>query len=268
MQVLKYLDMSAWQTEVDYTIASKDLDGVILRAGFGKGTADQMFAKHYEGFRKAGIPIGVYWFSYAKTVEEAKNEAFYCVAAIHGLEIELPVIYDFEYASVENAKKAGVKVDKTLATAMADAFLSPIEANGYYAMLYTSPDFKRNYCADSLNRYDLWLANYVKNPDVTKPPQTCGMWQHGSGYWQGVKGEVDQDAVYKDYQSIIRNAGLNHLNDKPVDRAIEWACNSGLLLKNEVEVTATKGDIARMLYECYFRSQPEDSQRGSGLLGG
>ena len=270
--VRKFLDMSTWQKSVDYATAASGLDGVILRAGYGKGTEDILFKKHYDGFHNLGIPIGVYWFSYAKSVEESKSEAQYCVSAIHGLTIELPVVYDFEYASVRNANTTGIKIDKPLATAMAEAFLSIIEQNGYYAMLYTSPDFKRNYFDDSLNKYDLWLANYVKNPDPNKPPCECGIWQHGSGKWNGVEGDVDLNFAYKDYPSIIRKAGLNHLEGThPITHdqlVMNWAYENNYIVKDEIDAPATKGDIVRLLYEYHMRSTGEDSRTRSGVLGG
>lgn len=267
---LNYLDLSYCQTSVDYKKAAKKLSGVILRAGYGKGTPDNMFKKHYEGFSGIGVPIGVYWFSYAKTVEEARNEAEYCLKAIKGLKIELPVCYDFEYASVTNAKNAGVKVTKELASVMAEAFLSTIEKHGYYAMLYTSPDFKKTYYDDYLNKYDLWLANYVSNP--VKPPMTCGIWQYGAGSWVGVAGEVDLNFAYKDYKTIIDKANLNHLHDpEPITHdqlALNWAYENDFLTKDELDVPATKGDIARMLYEYHMITTPEDTKTRSGALGG
>lgn len=270
MKILHYLDMSVWQRSIDYNEAAKNLSGVILRAGYGKGTEDAMFKRHYEGFTKAGVPVGVYWFSYAKTVEEARNEAEYCLNAIKGLKIELPVCYDFEYASVENAKSYGVKVTKELASVMAEAFLSTIEKNGYYAMIYTSPDFKKTYYDDYLNKYDLWLANYVSNP--VNPPMPCGIWQYGSGSWTGVSGKVDLNFAYKDYKTIIDKANLNHLHDpEPITHdklALNWAYENDFLTKDEVDVPATKGDIARMLYEYHMTTTPEDPKKRSGALGG
>ena len=150
---------------------------------------------------------------------------------------------------------------------MAEAFLSTIEKAGYYAMLYTSPNFKQTYFDDSLKKYDLWLANYFTNPDLSKPPQSCGIWQYNKIAWDGVAGEVDGNVAYHDYEAVIKKAGLNHLND-PKDPAIDWATGCGLLLKDEIDVAATKGDIARMLYEYHFQSTEEDPRSLSGLLGG
>lgn len=262
---MKLLDISVWQTDVDYAAAAKDLDGVILRAGYGKGNEDQSFIKHYSNFSKYNVPIGVYWFSYATTVEEARNEAIYCVAAIHNLKIELPVCYDFEDDSVKYAKTKGIKVTKQLATRMAEAFLTTIEENGYYAMLYSNPNFLKNYY-DDLSRYDLWLAHYFNEPDLANPPRKCGIWQYGTSEWPGFNNPVDINEAYKDYPKIIREAGLNHLPKYTYPIGITWALKHELLTKEEIDTPVTKGDVAQMIYAYHGRFGEEDAVQRSGLL--
>lgn len=266
---MNFLDLSMYQMNVDYEKASKNLDGVIIRAGFGKGNEDNLFQQHYNGFLKHGVPIGVYWFSYAKTPEEAANEAQYCVSLIHNKFISLPVCYDLEDKSVENAKAFGIKVNKTLATNMAEAFLSTVEKNGYYAMLYANPNFIRNYYADSLlQKYDLWLAHYVKYPEFGKPSRECGIWQYGTGEWYGISGPVDLDFAYKDYPKIIREAGLNHLpSAEPIYLELwkSWAVSNGLVKLEDCDKSATIGDLAKMLYSYHMIYTPADDSFG-GLV--
>ena len=262
---MKYIDISGWQKNVNYEAASKDLAGVILRAGYGKGNDDVMFQTHYKGFSAYDVPIGVYWFSYATNIEEAANEAQYCISAIHGKKIELPVCFDFEDDSINYARNKGIKINKQLATKIAESFLSTIEANGYYAMLYSNPNFLKNYYGD-LSRYDLWLANYVYNPDVTKPPRSCGIWQYGTGVHPGFSGEVDMDEAYKDYPAIIRKAGLNHL-PPPTPEYLKWAISCGLLSNDDINTAATKSDVAKMLYDYHFTfGLGDDGKSLSGLL--
>ena len=55
--------------------------------------------------------------------------------------INYPVFYDFEYDSVRYAKKQGVSINKTKATAFAYAFLKEINKGGYIPGLYTNIDF-------------------------------------------------------------------------------------------------------------------------------
>ena len=263
---MKYVDISSYQTGVNYAKAAEGLDGVILRAGYGKGHEDGMFQTHYNGFLNQGVPIGVYWFSYATNAEEANAEALYCVSAIRDKKIELPVCFDFEDDSIEYARRMGIKINKPVATKIAESFLSTIEANGYYAMLYANPNFLKNYYGD-LSRYDLWLAHWFTNPDLSKPPQTCGIWQYGTKQWAGFAHEIDADEAYKDYPSIIRKANLNHL-PPPEPDWVKWAVNNNLVTRDELDKSATFGDVAEILYKYHYTFSDEDHKSFSGLLEG
>ena len=61
----------------------------------------------------------------------------------------------------------------------------------------------------------------VNQPTFNKP---YGMWQYTwNAQINGITGRVDENISYKDYPTIIRNAGLNHLElepEPPVSKAI------------------------------------------------
>ena len=118
-------------------------------------------------------------------------------------------------------KKNGVTLTKSIATRHAEVFLAAIEKAGYYAGLYANPDYLgRFFDASLLQKYDLWLAHYMDNPDLSSPSRSCGIWQHSStGSVSGISGHVDLDVAYKDYPAIIRAAGKNRL--APLDGWVE-----------------------------------------------
>lgn len=209
-----YIDISFYQATPDFELLKKQVDGIIIREGYGKGNIDKQFARNISECNRLGIPCGVYHFSYAYTPEMAKKEAEYCLEAIRPYRVELPVCFDFEYDSVSNAKKNGVTVTAALANQIVAAFCDTIEAAGYYCMNYANPDFLNKYFTDTA-KYDLWLAQWPNKVDVTKPPRKCGIWQWGGREYDGITtGKVDSNEAYKDYKTIIANAGLNHLEDK------------------------------------------------------
>ena len=72
---MKGIDVSKWQGNINWPLVKADF--AILRAGFGKETSqkDPMFETYYAGAKAANIPVGAYWYSYAKSVAEAKQEA-------------------------------------------------------------------------------------------------------------------------------------------------------------------------------------------------
>ena len=249
---LKYIDISKYQGSVDFEALREHVDGVIIKAGSGQGELDAQFKRNISECNRLGIPCGVYWFSYAYTEEMARKEAEYCLAAIKPYRVELPVCFDFEYHSVENAQKNGVGVGKTLATAMCHAFCGTIEAAGYYAMNYTNKDYLNRYFDETTLRYDLWFAYPVDNPDPNKPPRQCGIWQYSwKGRLPGINADVDMDWAYKDYPTIIKAAGLNNLTkaDEPWwAEAQRWAVKNGIADGERPEAPATRAEVWAMLH--------------------
>lgn len=73
----------------------------MIRIGFGhnsknKIVMDNQYKKNIVNAKKAGIPVGVYFFSYAKSVEEAREQAKYIVDVLDGETLELPIAFDWE----------------------------------------------------------------------------------------------------------------------------------------------------------------------------
>lgn len=250
--VKKYIDISKWQGDVDFAKVKGDVDGIIIRAGYGQNNIDAKFERNIKECNKHGIPCGVYWFSYAYTEEMAKKEAEYCLAAIKPYKVELPVCFDFEYDSVDKAKaNYGVTIDKTLATKLVHAFCGTIEAAGYYAMNYTNKDYLNRYFDDSTLKYDLWIAAWPTKPDPKNPPRECGIWQYTSkGSVSGINGNVDMNYAYKDYPAIIKKAGLNKLDKKDEPwyaEAQAWAKENGIADGERPTEPATRAEVWTML---------------------
>lgn len=208
---MKYIDISAWQGKPDFEKVKNQVDGVILRAGYGRNNVDDQFVRNISECNRLGIPCGVYWFSYAYTPSMALFEALACLNIIKDYRVELPVAFDWEYDSEKVAKNNGVTVTDTLTNSIAHNFCDEIEKAGYYAMLYTNPDMLKRYF-NKCDNYDLWLAQYPAKVDLSKPPMKCGIWQYScTGVIDGIVGNVDLDNSYTDYKQIIAQAHLNNL---------------------------------------------------------
>ena len=212
-KVIRGIDVSEHQGEIDWPQAENEIGFAMIRAGYGQNNIDRQFVRNITECNRLGIPCGVYWFSYARTEDMARKEAAHCLAAVRPYKLQFPVAFDFEYDSVNNAAKNGVKVDRALATALCHAFCGAVEAAGYYALNYTNTDFLQNlFDETTTQKYDLWHAAWPENPDPDKPPGDCGIWQYSSrGKIAGVGGRVDLDAAYRDYPALIAAAGLNNL---------------------------------------------------------
>ena len=175
----KGIDVSKWNGTIDWKKVKADgIDYVIIRGGFGNATVDPQFESYIQGASDAGLKIGVYWFSYATSVTKAIEEAAKCLETIapYRDKITYPVFYDFEYDSVDYAKKLGITITKDLSSKMADEFLTAIKNAGYITGIYTNKDFGDKYFyEDMLFANNLWIAQYSSACTYNRPYM---MWQY------------------------------------------------------------------------------------------
>lgn len=183
------IDVSYCQTKVDYTkVKNSGIDAVIIRAGFGKETyqKDSEFETHYRNAKKAGLAVGVYWYSYAYSVAEAKQEAKVCLACIKGKTLELPVYYDLE-------ESGQTRLGMSVLTNIAIAFCDAIKSGGYRAGVYSNLNWLNNYLdyEKLRNKYSIWLAQWSSFPS-----KACDIWQNAdNGRINGINGNVDTDVI-------------------------------------------------------------------------
>lgn len=159
--VLLGLDISKWNGEIDWkAVKDKNISFVIIRAGYGN-TVDYRFEQNIKGAIDNDMLIGVYWFSYSYTNQGAHLEAKKCYNTIkkYKKHIVLPVFWDFEYDSVNYAKKHGHSISKERASNMADTFCTTIKGYGMETGIYTNLDYsKRYFTKEVLSKYHTWIA--------------------------------------------------------------------------------------------------------------
>ena len=195
--MLKGIDVSEHQGAINWSqIKAFGVQFAMIRGGYGRNNVDKYFHANAKGATAAGIPIGMYWFSYALNVDMARNEAKYAVALAKQYKITWPIAFDLEYDTVSYAAKNGVTITKDMATQMAKAFCEEIEASGYIPMNYTNPDYLNRYFDRSQLPYDTWLAQYASQASISD----MTIWQYSSsGSVPGVSGRCDMNYGYKDY---------------------------------------------------------------------
>ncbi|XZK76767.1 GH25 family lysozyme (plasmid) [Clostridium perfringens] len=198
--MLKGIDVSEHQGRINWEQVKGNIDFAILRAGYGRNNIDKQFIRNIEECNRLGIPVGIYWFSYAWNTEMARNEARYVLEAIKGYRVDYPISFDLEYDTLNYASKNGVTIGKRLATDMINAFCSTIENAGYKAMNYANPDFINNKFYNSEVNYPLWLAWYGVNEDKAKS-YNCAIWQYtDTGVLEGINSSrVDYNYCYEDF---------------------------------------------------------------------
>lgn len=212
---MKGIDVSFCQSNVNWQAVKNSGNGdfAIIRAGYGRHASqkDAQFENHYTGAKAAGIPVGAYWYSYATTPDEARQEARVCLEVIRGKQFEFPIYFDLEEQSAFNT-------GRTNCTEMIKAFCGELEANGYFAGLYMSRGPFQSYVDPSIhNRYALWLAEWSS---ALHYDGQVGIWQYSeTGRISGISGNVDLDECYVDYPSVIVKGGFNGFpkQEEPVE---------------------------------------------------
>lgn len=216
MANFKCIDVSEWQGNVDWKkVKASGVDYAILRAGFGREASqiDGCFEQNYKNAKAAGIKLGAYWYSYADSVADAKNEAAACLDVIKGKTFELPIYYD-----MEDGSQTGFSKD-TL-TSMAKAFCDTVKAKGYNVGVYANLNWFTNYLdyTELKKLYSIWLAQYNASAELN-----CDIWQYASdGKVNGVSGNADVNIIYN--EKIIKTGG-----EKAVTTNFETAAVQALL---------------------------------------
>ena len=206
----KLIDVSYSQPNIDYqqVKSSGEVDGVIIRCGrtlwgnFEPGV-DSYWKKHYQGFKNVGMPIGAYYYGTANTIKQAEQEADECIKILQGKQLEYPVYYDIEELNTQS------NLSKEEFTKIAKTFCEKLEKAGYFVGIYTFTSwFLHNLDWEYLaKKYTLWVADTSPNPNKTI---TRDIWQYShKGNIKGIDGPVDLNECYKDFPTIIKNAGLN-----------------------------------------------------------
>ena len=102
------IDVSKHNGAVNWTSAATAIDFAIIRAGYGKTYVDPWFERHLAGAQAAGLRVGVYHYSYALTIEDARAEARHLLDIINGRKFDMPLWFDMEDADGYKKKNGTV----------------------------------------------------------------------------------------------------------------------------------------------------------------
>lgn len=169
MSKKKGIDISYWQGNVNFAKVKTDgIQFAIIREGY-RQTVDKKFHEYVQGCKNNGIPVvGVYHFSYAMNVDQARNEAAFCIEQVKkaGLGKDTVIFFDFEYDTITKAKNQGVTLGSKECNAHTKAFCEYVTSQGYKAGIYANLDYYKNmYDKELLKKYIFWLADYTGEAD-------------------------------------------------------------------------------------------------------
>ena len=202
------IDISEFNGDVNIAALKGKVDFIIIRCGYGGDYESQDDSQYWANVRKcqeAGIPFGVYLYSYARNMEMAMSEARHTLRLIHGLRPLYGVWYDLEDASLPTGKAL---VDNVL------AYWTTIQQCGYYCGIYASLYWMEHRLnSPRLQGVDRWVAQWA--PQLDYPG--AGMWQYSD---RGViNGKTfDLDRAFKNYPAIINGEEWTDMTAEEVKR--------------------------------------------------
>ncbi len=193
------IDVSGYQGEIDWAqVKTAGVEFVFIRVGYRGNTEgglypDALAQDYYNGAKAAGLKVGAYFFSQAITPAEAQEEAWFVLDQVKNWELDLPVVYDWEWVS-SDARTANMQ--SQLLTHCTKIFCETVENAGLESMIY----FNYSQGTDLLDlqllsEYGFWLALYGDYPDF---PFQVDCWQYScTGTVPGITGDVDLNLYLK-----------------------------------------------------------------------
>ncbi|MDX8416831.1 glycoside hydrolase family 25 protein [Absicoccus intestinalis] len=189
------IDVSSHQGSIDWDAVKKsDITFAMIRCGYrgaseGALYEDRAFATNIKAAQAAGLKVGVYWFSSAITVAEAKEEADYVLSLVSAYDLDLPIAFDME--RLEGQTSRIDDLTKQEKTKIANAFVSRLKKKGYKTLVYGNASWLSNDIQVNKIDSDIWLASYS---DTLTYKKAFTMWQYTQkGSVDGISGSVDID---------------------------------------------------------------------------
>lgn len=192
------IDVSKWNGDIDWEVVKAEgVDFAIIRCGYRGSSSgwlieDPYFYRNLQGAQKAGIQVGVYFFTQATDLVEAVEEASMVVSLLGDVPLDYPVFIDTEGAGGNGRAD---NLDPGTRTAVVNAFCQTIQNAGMEAGVYASRNwYLNNLNLDELDAPKVWLAEYRQTPQYEG---RYDMWQYtSSGSVAGIEGRVDLNISY------------------------------------------------------------------------
>ena len=134
------IDVSAWQDDIDWKKVKNDgVEFAMIRIGFGHTNAgeiklDNWYKNNIKKAKEQGIKVGLYFYSYASSIKEVKEQTKWILETLNHEPLDLPIAFDWEDWGDFNSYKVSFKKLNNIAR----TFIEEVEKEGYTGMLYGS----------------------------------------------------------------------------------------------------------------------------------
>ncbi|MBR4759702.1 MAG: glycoside hydrolase family 25 protein [Lachnospiraceae bacterium] len=210
------IDVSKWNKTIDWNkVKNQGVDFAIIRCGYrgsknGYLIEDSYFEENIKNATAAGVKVGVYFFTQAKTAAEGVEEASMVLSLTKGYDLSFPLYIDTEGAG--GGRADGISVSER--TEAVRAFCETVENAGLTAGVYASKSWlNHNLDMGQLSGYSTWLAQYSSKATYDG---TYDMWQYTSaGRLDGIDTLVDYDLSYVDFTNAAGGQPKRLSEEKP-----------------------------------------------------
>lgn len=192
------IDVSYHNGVLDWERIKPQIDGAILRCGYGQNIPSQddpQFERNARECTRLGIPWGVYLFSYARNVAEALGEAEHVLRLVRDKNMQLPIYYDIEYSDYQG------DLTPEQFTNIAIAFCERIKQAGGFVGIYANTYYWQTKLYDPrLDAYTRWIAQYSGEVTIDIPYK---LWQYSEkGRIEGSSEYTDVNRYYGDFLTM------------------------------------------------------------------
>lgn len=199
---MKGIDVAKWNGNIEWKkVKESGVEFAILKVINKQCVKEDSFERNYNGAISQGLPVDVYNYSYAMTVEKAISDAKTVISEINGKKIGT-VWLDIE-------EKSQMNLGMTLINII-NSYKNEIESAGYKFGVYTGLSFYNSFIKPFHDFVDcpFWIARYPskaqmdfsdmpredKKPSILHP---LWGWQYTStGKVDGINGNVDLSITY------------------------------------------------------------------------
>lgn len=243
------IDVSEIQGKINWkSVLLRKIKFTMIRASYGSSGVDSQFANNIKDIEATDIYAGAYHESSAANVLEATVEANHFMSVIKPYKFSYPLALKYENEAV-------MEVGKNLVTDIIIAFVNVIKNKKYYPILYANVEWLNTYVdITRLGNLDIWIADLSIQPKIYPSyDKNVTIWQHSNrGKIPGINGNVNLDISYVDYPLIIKQRGLNNLNNNNINNNSNMGANSTVIplnpeLYEPMFYTVQKGDTLRTI---------------------
>ena len=237
--MLKGIDVSGSQGNIDWATVKKDNDFAIIKLGNIYDTdtnyIDSKFEQNYKNAVENGLKVGVYIYNYCNSTKTLKKGTKWALDVLNKRKLNLPIYLDMEDKSI--------KIEgKTALTEQCIEFAKIVKEAGSKAGIYANLDWFKNYI--DANKFDkdvsIWVAQYYKKCEYKGK---YDIWQYASdGSVNGISGRVDMNYLYN--TSIIDNSATSETENIESDyekRVRNWQDTMNLDYNSNLKIDGSFG---------------------------